>query len=196
MNHSNSKCMPYPRFRIPLLIALSVILYGGAIGEGFAVGPPPGEGYPNDVTALGDGALSKDNPDSDNTGLGFEALKSVTSAGIYNTAVGSMALLSNTSSYSNVAVGFQPLAANTTGIFNVAMGQNALIANTAGGYNVAIGEEALQAHIEGFDNVAVGPGAMVIGTSGDYNVAVGSTAMAFFQRDRQRRCWIWRDEHG
>jgi hypothetical protein len=144
----------------------------------FALEPPPGGGYPNDVTALGNDALSNDSPGADNTGLGFAALENITS-GSENTAVGSNSLSNSTTAKSNVAIGFGSLLGNTTGGFNVAAGYSALDANKTGGYNVAIGEEALQARASGGDNVAVGPGAMALGTSGDYNTAIGSTAMAF-----------------
>ena len=145
----------------------------------FAVQPPPGGWYPNDVTALGQDALFNDSPGTDNTGIGFQALYSVTSGGVFNTALGSFALHSNTTGDENVALGFQPLYDNTTGSCNIAVGGNALIANTTGSLNVAVGEEALQAHTTPFDNVAVGPGAMSLGTQGQYNVAIGPTAMAF-----------------
>jgi hypothetical protein len=128
---------------------------------------------------LGDGALANGNPGANNTGLGFEALKSVTSAGIDNTAVGNGALENNTTGSANLGVGYQAGIGNTTGTFNTAVGYGALASNTTGSYNVAIGEEALVAHASGFDNVAVGPGAMVLGTEGEYNVAVGANAMAF-----------------
>jgi hypothetical protein len=145
----------------------------------FAVQPPPGGGYPNDVTALGDEALAQDNPGADNTGIGFEALQSVTTSGVENTAVGSHALTSTTSGGANVAIGFYSLFNDTTGNFNIAVGYNSLVANTTGVYNVAIGNAALQDHATGNENVAVGAGALSQGSSGTYNVAVGSNAMAF-----------------
>ncbi|MDQ3198627.1 MAG: tail fiber domain-containing protein [Verrucomicrobiota bacterium] len=155
------------------------ILLAGAIDTMLAVTPPPLGGYPNNVTALGDGALSDDNPGSDNTGLGFEALKDTTSAGIFNTAVGSGSLGNNTTGYNNVGVGYQAALGNTTGTCNTAVGAGALGANTTGVLNVAVGERALLAHVHGGSNVAVGPGAMTLGINGNYNTAVGSTAMAF-----------------
>nr|MBA3964108.1 tail fiber domain-containing protein [Chthoniobacterales bacterium] len=177
-NRFNSIYIRYPLRRVALLVAMAA-LFAGATRTALAVEPPPGGDYPKEVTALGDGALANDTPGPDNTGLGFHALFSVTSAGAANTAVGAYALGDTTTGSANAAVGYQALLGNTTGAFNVAIGQNALIANIAGGYNVAVGEEALQAHTTGFDNVAVGPGAMSLGTKGEYNVAIGSTAMAF-----------------
>ena len=174
--------IPHPsshRCRVFGGFAALALLCASASAPVLAVTPPPGGGYPNEVTALGDGALSNDTPGSDNTGLGFNALMSVTSLGAENTAVGSNALSDTTTGAANVAIGFDALRATTTGGFNVAVGYHALVANTTVSYNIAIGEEALQAHTIGGDNVAVGSGAMALGASGSYNTAIGSTAMAF-----------------
>ncbi len=163
-----------------LCVSVAAVFFAIALFEtALAVDPPPGGGYPLNNTALGDGALSTDNPAPDNTALGFEALMNDTIGGSSNTAVGSMALHNTTTGFANVAVGFAPLFGNTTGTFNVGIGENALIANTTGSLNVAVGKEALQAHKTPFDNVAIGSGAMSLGTKGEYNVAVGDTAMAF-----------------
>jgi hypothetical protein len=160
-----------------LLASLAFLL---CVASGFAVQPPPGGGYPNGDTALGTDALAQDNPGADNTGIGFEALDSVTSTGSENTAVGRQALFNTTTGPANTAVGWQAALGNTTGQANVAVGENALVSNSTGGYNVAVGEEALEGRASGYSNVAVGPGAMELGNTGSYNVAVGSNAMAFY----------------
>ena len=127
----------------------------------FAVDPPPGGGYPNEVTALGEDALSNSTVGSENTAVGFRALYSDTTGG------------------ANVAIGSDALYTNTTGAYNVAIGDNASVANTTGGGNVAVGYTALQAHTNGFDNVAIGFDAMSLGSTGSYNTAIGNVAMAF-----------------
>ena len=145
----------------------------------FALDPPPGGGYPNEVTALGEDALfSQSIGGLEATALGYQALYYNTT-GTQNTAVGRSALHNNTAGGANVAVGDNALYGNTTGTWNVAIGRNALVANTTGGGNVAVGYTALQAHTNGFDNVAIGFGALSTGTTGDSNTAVGHIAMAF-----------------
>src|SRR2546423_490819 len=132
MDRFSSNYLTYPHYRGALLIALCVLPCAGLIGSAFAVDPPPDGGYPNDVTAEGESALSDANPGADNTGIGFEALQIVTSAGIFNTAVGSGALRNTTSGSANLAVGYQASIGNTTGQFNTAVGYGALASNTTG----------------------------------------------------------------
>ncbi len=167
------------RCRNLVRLAIIALLCACGLAHVLAVQPPPDGGYPNNNTAEGDGALANDVPGFDNTGIGFNALKSVTSTAAENTGVGSNALSGTTTGTANVAIGYYALGANTTGGFNVAIGLGALVANTTASYNIAIGEEALQAHTSGGENVAIGSGAMALGTSGSYNTAIGDTAMAF-----------------
>jgi hypothetical protein len=84
--------------------AMLTLLCASAFHPVLAVEPPPGGGYPNNNTALGDGALSNDAPGSDNTGLGFNALMSVTNFGAENTAVGGNTLSELTTGNANVAI--------------------------------------------------------------------------------------------
>lgn len=144
-----------------------------------AVEPPPGGGYPEQNTALGEDALFSLAPAGDsNTAIGFQALYNDTD-GSNNTAVGSNALHNNITGGANVGVGHQALDANTTGTDNVAIGLNAMVANTTGGLNVGVGNTALQAHSDGFGNTAIGWGAMSLGYTGGYNTAIGHVAMTF-----------------
>jgi hypothetical protein len=53
--------------------------------------------------------------------------------------MGVYSLYSNTTGYSNVALGQSALRNNTTGNYNVALGKSALYSNTKGEYNVALG---------------------------------------------------------
>ncbi|HEY1768858.1 MAG TPA: tail fiber domain-containing protein [Chthoniobacterales bacterium] len=141
-----------------------------------AVEPPPGVGYANDNTALGDEALSPDDPPPDNTALGYQALYG--NAGAENTAVGSHALAGSATGSGDVAVGFQALLSNTSGNYNIAIGNNAMVSNTKGVGNVAIGYTALENGTTASDNVACGFGAMVFNSTGDSDTAIGNDAMA------------------
>jgi hypothetical protein len=146
-----------------------------------ALDPPPGGGYPNDVTALGTDALFNVTGDAlpgDDTAIGFEALYSsgVPTDG-RNTAVGSQAMHQTTTAAGNVGVGCDALYQTTTGFWNVGVGDSAAGANTTGSGNVAVGEEALLVNQTGFGNVAIGYAAGFSITGGD-NIAIGDRAMA------------------
>ncbi len=158
-------------------IALALLAPGFA-PRAFAIDPPPGGGYPSEVTALGEDALLNLTGGEQNTALGFQALYNDTTGGA-NVAIGDQALFGNTTGGANVGIGSNALLGNTTGNWSVAIGENAMVANTTGGGSVAVGYTALQAHGNGFGNVAVGFGAMSIGLTGSYNTALGNVAMAF-----------------
>jgi hypothetical protein len=70
------------------------------------------------------------------TAFGDSALASNSETGDYNTAVGELALYSNTTGSSNVALGQATLYANTTGTYNVGVGAS-LFTNTTGNGNLA-----------------------------------------------------------
>src|SRR5438105_9042602 len=63
----------------------------------FALDPPPGGGYPGQITALGEDALFSQTEDRNvnDTAIGFEALYANT-LGVSDTAVGANALHDNT----------------------------------------------------------------------------------------------------
>jgi hypothetical protein len=63
---------------------------------------------------------------SNNTGLGFNALHSI-STGYANTAAGSLALYGNTTGIENTAVGLQTMYTNSTGGKNTAIGYMAIV---------------------------------------------------------------------
>src|SRR4026209_1709004 len=95
-----------------LLVFLALILVSFALSPmARAVDPPPDGGYPNDNTAEGDGTLFSLTGGTDNTAVGFNALFSNTGGspyswyGSYNTAIGSYALGSNITGFSNTATG-------------------------------------------------------------------------------------------
>ena len=94
-----------------------------------------------------------------------------------NTALGSGALVNNTTGISDTAIGFEALFSNTTGGGNTATGSQALISNTTGQANTATGDTALLANTTGLDNTATGGGALAFNTTGSQNTATGFAAL-------------------
>src|SRR5438128_6360040 len=94
-----------------------------------------------------------------------------------NTALGSGALVNNTTGISDTAIGFEALFSNTTGGSNTATGSQALISNTTGQANTATGDTALLANTTGLDNTATGAGALAFNTTGYQNTATGFAAL-------------------
>jgi hypothetical protein len=90
--------------------------------------------------------------------------------------VGYQAGYSNTTGYSQVAVGRGALYSNTTGYENTAVGTNALYTNSDGVYNAAFGLDALYSNTTGVSNVAIGMLPLRANTTGSNNVAVGQQA--------------------
>ncbi len=115
---------------------------------------------------------------SNNTGLGRQALSSVT-AGLGNTASGAGALRFNTSGSRNTASGYDALYSNTTGSRNTASGVSALRFNTTGSYNTAGGTYALLRNTTGSYNTACGARALFNNTVGSRNTASGFGALLF-----------------
>jgi len=93
-----------------------------------------------------------------------------------NTAVGSLALKTNTTGSNNVAIGGQSMQANTTGSSNSALGNNSLVANTTGSYNTATGQAALASNTTASNNTAVGYQAGYSNTTGTQNTFIGTSA--------------------
>lgn len=93
-----------------------------------------------------------------------------------NTAVGNIALQSNTSGTQNFAGGRQALRFNTTGSSNTAVGNESMVTNTTGSSNTAIGSGALYS-ANGIGNTAVGQQAGVALTSGNNNTVFGNNAL-------------------
>ena len=159
---------------LPLLLACFA-LSPTAQGQ---LSPPPGGGYPNDNTALGQDALYNldISQGASNTAVGFDALFT-NNDGTENTALGFSALYSNTTGYYNTANGSQALFSNTTGYENTANGEGALYFNTTGNGNTANGVSALISNIDGSYNTANGAGALGSNTSGSENTANGEVAL-------------------
>lgn len=96
---------------------------------------------------------------------------------IYNTAVGNIALASNTSGTGNSAFGIDALNANTNGVNNTAIGLGTMQVNTTGSYNTAIGLDAMFKNIIGSNNTAVG-NASLGNSRGNNNTAIGLSTLA------------------
>ena len=112
-----------------------------------------------------------------NTGLGREALRSV-SSGSYNTASGYRALYSNTQGTSNTATGFRALFSNFGGSRNTGIGARALFSNTTGINNTASGFRALLSNTTGGNNTASGYRALFANTTASGNTACGAQSLA------------------
>jgi len=113
---------------------------------------------------------------SQNTGLGFRTLQSITS-GNYNTALGYKALMTDSSGVLNTAIGADALRFNTTGNYNTALGVEALVFNKTGSSNIAIGSFSLNSLLSGSGNTAVGESSLYFDTSGSNNTANGYEAL-------------------
>ena len=92
-----------------------------------------------------------------------------------NTALGSDALISNTSGYQNVSVGYQSQYLNSTGYQNTTLGVYAAYGLTTGNANVGIGRASLNSVQTGSNNTAIGTGSLQNNTTSN-NTAVGFEA--------------------
>jgi hypothetical protein len=156
-----------------------------------AITPPPDGGYPGGNTAEGTGALLLHSTGTYDTALGWQSLRSTSSASFNtgagagtlalnnadrNTATGAGALLLNGDGSSNTANGALAMVFNASGANNSALGDSALESNTTGNCNTAVGHEALVSNNVGHDNTAVGCSALSANTNGNNNTAIGSGA--------------------
>ena len=138
-------------------------------------------GYYNETgsynTALGGRAMygASGNSHSNNTAIGYESLKSITTGG-NNVAVGKNSLRDMTSGSSNTGIGESALESLTVGTSHTAIGRNALINQETGNYNTAIGVGSFQTSTNTSSNVGLG---YIAGRyiTGHNNVAIGSGAM-------------------
>jgi hypothetical protein len=169
-------------FLRPYFILTAIALGFLALSPGMrAVTPAPDGGYPGNNTAEGQNALlSLHTASINNTAVGWSSLKSDI-IGTNNTAIGAGALLANTAD-GNTAIGSAALYKNTLGDNNTAVGLVALYNNTTGGSNTANGAEALFSNTAGVQNTATGGQALyhnrtVNGISGDNNTADGFSAL-------------------
>ena len=113
-----------------------------------------------------------------NTADGTSALAGLTS-GIYNSAFGIYALLSNGAANFNTGIGAGTLFANTANE-NTATGAGALFTNTTGGFNTANGAFALFLNTDGARHTAIGNRALencIAPPDFAGNTAVGTEAL-------------------
>ncbi|MEZ5014726.1 MAG: tail fiber domain-containing protein [Chitinophagales bacterium] len=94
-----------------------------------------------------------------------------------NTALGSGALLGNTTGSLNTAIGYDVLNYSTTASENTGCGYGSLFLTTTGNNNSAFGSYALFQNTTGHDNTAMGRNALNINSTGTNNIAVGSDAL-------------------
>ncbi len=125
-------------------------------------------------TAVGAGAMHKNELGSYNTSVGAKALYSNV-GGYYNTALGYATLYGNTSGACNTGLGFEALRTNSSGGFNTAVGVHALVLNN-GSSNTAVGFNAMEANTTGNANTAVGYRTLELNIVGENNTAVGYKA--------------------
>jgi hypothetical protein len=170
------------KVRIQSLVAVKFVLVTFALQPMVkAVIPPPDGGYPGFNTAEGQKALSGLTTGIGNTAVGWFSLFSNTD-GSFNTALGAGTLLFNLGNQAsgegtqNTAIGTAALLNNTTGASNTATSTTALLNNTTGNDNVATGVRALFSNTTGSSNIAIGSSALPNNTSGNFNIAVGSGA--------------------
>ena len=170
------------KIRIQLLAATtSALLAFALLPMAQAVVPPPDGGYPGFNTAEGQNALSGLTTGIGNTAAGWFSLFS-NNDGSFNTAVGAGTLLFNLGNQASgegtqdTAIGTAALLNNTTGASNTATGTTALLNNTTGNDNVATGVRALFSNTTGSSNIAIGSSALPNNTSGNFNIAVGAGA--------------------
>jgi LysM repeat protein len=170
------------KVRIQSLVAVTFVLVTFALQPMVkAVIPPPDGGYPGFNTAEGQNALSGLTTGIGNTAVGWFSLFSNTD-GSFNTALGAGTLLFNLGNQAsgegtqNTAIGTAALLNNTTGASNTATSTTALLNNTTGNDNVATGVRALFSNTTGSSNIAIGSSALPNNTSGNFNIAVGSGA--------------------
>jgi hypothetical protein len=109
---------------------------------------------------------------SSNTAVGTSALLSNTS-GASNSAFGTGALSSNTTGGTNSTFGQQSLGSNSTGSSNSAFGYQALVNNTTASNNTAVGYQAAYTNTTGTELVAIGFQPLYYNTTGYENIALG-----------------------
>ena len=114
---------------------------------------------------------------TDNTAVGFESGKSITT-GINNTSVGTATLSATTTGTDNTAFGYGAGSA-CTGNENTFMGSYAGVYNVAGTKNTSLGYLSLLCNVAGTDNVAIGHNAIFGAQNNDStnNTAVGSSSL-------------------
>src|SRR5262249_53741639 len=150
-----------------------------ASGLGPEIPGNPDGCYPSFTTAEGCSALALvDLPSGiGNTGIGWFSLFLANGAA-FNTGVGAGALALTTAlppgvATNDTAVGTAAMLLNTSGLDNVAVGTDALLFNNDGSGNNAVGSFALFSNLSGEANNALGNRALLQNRSGFGNTAIG-----------------------
>jgi uncharacterized coiled-coil protein SlyX len=167
--------------KIMFITILSTLVCFGILPGAQAEGPAaPDTALAGGNTADGQLALAGLTTGIYNSAFGIYALLSNADAN-FNTGVGGVALILNTAS-ENTAVGAGTLLSNTTAGDNTAVGAFAMFTNASGADNTAVGGRALQSNVSAVTNAAVGTFALQNNDSGgagtaDFNTAVGGFAL-------------------
>ena len=114
---------------------------------------------------------------ADNTGVGIDALKAITS-GDGNTVVGSKSSDAITSGNTNVAIGVSSMTTATTAYQNAIVGAYAGEAITDGYQNSLLGKDAGRLLTEGHHNICIGFDSGDNITTGDGNIIIGTVDAA------------------
>ena len=136
-----------------------------------------GAGY---VSGIDNGVGFTDLFPYENTAVGFQALKTSTSAA-ESTAVGAQAL----ENYQNALQGgdsYFPLKYISG---NTAIGANSLLGLVDGGENTAVGNDTLVNHQHSWANTIMGFDTAFAQTTGNYNVIIGKTALRYSANNDQ-----------
>jgi len=165
--------------KIIVTTVLSALVCFGILPGGQAEGPAaPDTALAGGNTADGQLALAGLTSGIYNSAFGIYALLSNGTAN-FNTGVGGVTLLSNTGTQ-NTAVGAAALLSNTTAGSNTAVGTFAMFVNSTGADNTAVGDEALEFNVSAFTNAAVGTFALQNNDSSGNGTATFNTAVGGF----------------
>jgi trimeric autotransporter adhesin len=126
--------------------------------------------------------------DNTNTSVGFQSLMGsvipADNTGIGNTAIGRLALFSNSAGELNTSNGYLSLYSNTVGSYNTSIGYGSLYSNISGNKNTAIGYDAdvlsdnlTNATAIGYNATVATSNSLVLGGTGAdaVNVGIGTT---------------------
>lgn len=142
---------------LQIAVAITTVIVCSAYG----VLPEPDGGYENYNTAEGQDAL-----------FNLDTLQAS-----YNVAIGVDALYWAVDCEANTAIGSFALINNSTGSFNTAIGDDSLFHNSTGSFCVAVGLGSLYNETTGSNNIAVGNFAGSQLTTESYNVDIGNVGV-------------------
>jgi len=115
--------------------------------------------------------------------VGASALSSLTSTGLRNTAVGSVAGRYITTGTDNIAIGQAALGLSTTPTYNIGIGVNAVRQSNADG-NIGIGYNALTSATTGYQNMALGNNSLGNLITGYNNTGIGGNTLKSIRTER------------